>query len=291
MSPAALAGCAVRNHGRVGLLAVKLLLAPIFVVCASLAARHYGPRVGGLIAGLPVVAGPILLVYALAHGGAFAAGAAVGTLLGLVSLIAFVVVYARLSGRASWGVAMLAGWLAFALVTAVFSAVSVPPGVALAIAGAGLLLGLALTPRGRPAARTHAQAPSWDLPMRAGCALLLVVTLTAVAGWLGPQLSGLLAPFPIIATVLATFTHAQRGTDEVQRLLRWLLGGYGAFALFCFTLAISLRSLGVGAAFALAAAVALLTQGTILALMARRPALGAARVAEASGALSGPSGH
>ena len=76
--------------------------------------------------------------------------------------------------------------------------------------------------------------------MRAGCALALVLTLTAVAGWLGPQLSGLLAPFPIIATVLATFTHAQRGPHEAQRLLRWLLGGYGAFALFCFTLAVSL---------------------------------------------------
>ncbi len=85
------------------LLAVKLLLAPAFVVGASLAARRFGPRVGGLIAGLPVVAGPILLVYALAHGRAFAAGAAAGTLLGLVSLIAFVVVYARLASRLFWG--------------------------------------------------------------------------------------------------------------------------------------------------------------------------------------------
>ena len=82
------------------LLAVKLLLAPSFVVVASLASRRFGPRVGGLIAGLPVVAGPILLAYAIAHGSAFAAAAAVGTLMGLVSLIAFVVVYAHLA-RAS----------------------------------------------------------------------------------------------------------------------------------------------------------------------------------------------
>ena len=105
--------------------------------------------------------------------------------------------------------------------------------------------------------------------MRAGCALALVLTLTAVSGWLGPQLSGLLAPFPIIATVLAVFTHAQHGSLEVQRLLRWLLGGYGAFALFCFTLAITLKPLGTAAGFALATAVALATQGAILALIAR----------------------
>src|SRR5205823_12373291 len=105
----------------------------------------------------------------------------------------------------------------------------------------------------------RAAPPSWDLPMRAACALTLVLTLTAVAGWLGPQLSGLLAPFPIIATVLATFTHAQRGSGEVRRLLRWLLGGYGAFALFCFVLGVALRPLGTGVAVLLAPAAALLT--------------------------------
>ncbi|HEX7609257.1 MAG TPA: hypothetical protein VF380_01165 [Solirubrobacteraceae bacterium] len=273
-----------------GLLAVKLLLAPSFVVAASLAARRYGPRVGGLIAGLPVVAGPILLAYALAHGSAFAAGAAVGTLLGLVSLIAFVVVYARLAGRWRWGVSMLAGWLAFAVATAIFSAISVGAGAALAIAGAGLLIGLAATPRAPSEVGERAAVPAWDLPMRAICALALVLTLTAVAGWLGPQLSGLLAPFPIIATVLATFTHAQHGAEEAQRLLRWLLGGYGAFALFCFTLAVSLPPLGTGASFALATAVALLTQGLLIALLARMPSVSAPPITSTPGALSSRSG-
>ena len=79
--------------------AVKVLLAPSFVVGASLAARRFGPRIGGLVGGLPVVAGPILLVYALTQGADFAADAAAGTLLGLISLTAFVVVYGRLAGR------------------------------------------------------------------------------------------------------------------------------------------------------------------------------------------------
>ena len=262
----------MRNDPRVGLLAVKLLLAPSFVVGASVAARRFGPRVGGLIAGLPVVAGPILLAYALAHGRAFAAGAAAGTLLGLVSLIAFVVFYARLAGRVFWGASMLAGWLAFAVGTAAFSAVSLPAGAALGLAGAGLLVGLALLPRPGRDVPVQLPPPPWDLPLRAACALALVLTLTAVAGWLGPQLSGLLAPFPIIATVLATFTHAQRGTDELVRLLRGLVSGFGAFALFCFALAISLQRLGTLSAFALATAVALIVQATILALGPRQPA-------------------
>jgi len=268
----------VRNHQGMALLAVKLLLAPCFVVGASLAARRFGPRTGGLIAGLPVVAGPILLVYALAHGSGFAAGAAAGTLLGLVSLTAFVVVYGRLAGRLSWAAGMLAGWLAFAVPTAALTAVSIPLGAALAIAGAGLLVGLTALPRPGPGVSAPAPPPSWDLPTRALCALALVLALTAVSGWLGPQLSGLLAPFPVITTVLATFTHAQRGAGEALRLLRGLLSGLGAFALFCFTLAVSLRGLGIAASFALASAVALLAQGAMLTAFALRPAVAEAQM-------------
>lgn len=251
-------------------LLVKLLLAPTFVVSASLAARRFGPRIGGLLAGLPVVAGPIVLSYALGHGKGFAAGAAAGTLLGLVSLIAFVVVYGRLSRRIRWGACMLWGWLAFAVGTAFFSAFSIPSGGALALAATAIAAGLRWLPRPASAQRAPTIPPDWDLPLRAGCAMALVLTLTAVAGWLGPQLSGLLAPFPIIATVLATFTHAQRGSDEAVRLLRGMVIGFGAFALFFFSLAVTLRSLGTGQAFALATAIALATQAMVLARFARR---------------------
>ncbi len=61
--------------------------------------------------------------------------------------------------------------------------------------------------------------------------------------------------------MLAIFTHAQRGTDELLRLLRGMLAGFGAFAVFCFTLALALRTLDTGAAFALATALALSIAG------------------------------
>jgi hypothetical protein len=262
----------------VGVLAVKLLLAPSFVVGASLATRRFGARIGGLIGGLPVVAGPILLVYALTHGRVFAAGAAAGTLLGLISLIAFVVVYGRLASRLSWTASMIAGWAVFAAATAMFSMVSLPAGAALALAGGAIVAGLATLPRWPHAPSLHGPPPAWDLPLRAGCSLALVLTLTAVAGWLGPQLSGLLAPFPIIATVLAVFTHAQRGPAELLRLLRGMVSGFGAFALFCFTLAVALPALDTLAAFALASGVALLAQGLLIASARRGQAAGARRL-------------
>jgi hypothetical protein len=257
-------------------LAVKALLAPMFVVGASVAARRFGPWVGGLFGGLPVVAGPILLAYALEHGRAFAGQAAAGTLLGLLSLTAFVVVYGRLASRAPWFVCMLSGWVAFALVTVVLDGVAVPAGVALGLVCLGFAGGLLLLP-GQPntAAGGGAipQAPVWDLPVRAGCALALVLALTTTAGWLGPQLSGLLAPFPVITTVLATFTHSQRGADEAVRLLRGMLSGFVAFALFCFTLTVSLGGATLVAGFALATVAALAAQVLMLSRARHRPTI------------------
>jgi len=253
----------------VALLAAKVMLAPSFVVGASLVARRFGARIGGLVGGLPVVAGPILLAYALAHGRGFAAGAAAGTLLGLASLTAFVVVYGHLSGRTSWGVSLLAGWLAFLLATVLLSTLTIPPEGALAVACASVAGALLVLPRARADRPQATPPPVWDLPLRAASALALVLALTAAAGWLGPRLSGLLAPFPVIASVLAAFTHAQRGSAYVQRLLRGLAAGFVAFALFCFTLAIALHPFGIGGAFALATAVALLTQGLAFAVTLR----------------------
>ena len=111
--------------------------------------------------------------------------------------------------------------------------------------------------------------PWWDLPARALAALGLVLALTAVSGALGPHLSGLLAPFPIVTSVLAVFTHAHGGVAQVGVLLRNFLFGFYGFAAFCFTLAIALPALASAAAFGLATAAALAVQATILLLRSR----------------------
>jgi hypothetical protein len=258
-------------------LLVKLLLAPAFVVGASLVVRRFGPLVGGVVGGLPVVAGPIVLAFALEHGEAFAADAAVATLLGTISLTAFVVVYGWLADRARWSVCLLAGWAAFLATTALLQPVDASAAIALLLAWAtfGALLRLTRRPPG-DAAATVAPPPRWDLPVRALCAMALVLALTGVAGPLGPHLSGLLAPFPIIVSVLAAFTHSQADAAVVRRLLRGLVLGLFAFALFFFAVAVLVEPLGIAAAFSIAALAALLLQGGVLAVRAarvRRPAL------------------
>jgi hypothetical protein len=270
-----------------GVLAAKLVLAPTFVMGASLAARRYGARIGGLIGGLPVVAGPILLVFALDHGRAFAASASAATLLGIVSLIAFIVVYARLAGGAHWGASLLLGWSAFFAMTAALSAVTVSTPVALACVLAAVGAALLALPRSRGERGSDAIPPAWDLPLRGASALALVLALTALAGQLGAKLSGLLAPFPVIASVLAVFTHALHGEDDLLRIMRGFVLGLVAYALFCFALAESLRSLSIAAGFAIAVAAALATQSIALALSWRRREPSSARAPSRYGDTSG----
>ena len=107
------------------------------------------------------------------------------------------------------------------------------------------------------------------LPARALAALLLVLVLTGVSGALGPHLSGLLAPFPVIASVLAVFTHTHGGFPQVSVLLRNFLLGFYGFAAFCLVLAISLPTLTAATAFAVATAAALAVQATAFVLRSR----------------------
>jgi hypothetical protein len=250
----------------VTLLAAKILLSPLCVVAVSLAGRRWGMRAAGVLGGLPVVAGPILLVETLLHGRGFGADAAAGTLLGLAALTAFVVVYGRVAVASGPAASVLGGWAAFLLGVAVLSPLSPPPGVSLVVVAGGFVLGLSLLPPIPAATAAVAVPPWWDLPARALSALGLVLTLTALSGALGAHLSGLLAPFPIITSVLAVFTQAHGGFAQVAILLRNFLVGFFGFAAFCFVLAIGLPGLSIAAAFGLAVAAALAVQATIFLL-------------------------
>lgn len=216
------------------------------------------------------MAGPILLVFALSHGRAFGAEAAAGTLLGIVSLLAFIVVYSHLAGRASWALSLVLGWGAFFAMTGALSTITVGPDASLAVVLGTIVLALVVLPRVQGEQPSRAGLPAWDLPLRGLSALALVLALTALAGQLGAKLSGLLAPFPVIASVLAVFTHAQHGEDDLLRIMRGFVVGLVAYALFCFALAVSLESLSIAESFLLATGCALATQAVALTVTWRR---------------------
>jgi hypothetical protein len=87
----------LRYSAAMTLLALKLLLARLVVVASSLAGRRWGPRVAGTLVVLPIVAGPILLILYVDHGGRFAAVAARAATLAIVPLALFALIWSALS--------------------------------------------------------------------------------------------------------------------------------------------------------------------------------------------------
>jgi hypothetical protein len=267
----------------VSLLLVKLTLAPLLVVGSSLAGRRWGHQVAGLLVALPLVAGPILLITDLERGAPFASRAASASLLGLVALASFVVVFARVSARHGWVAAVAAGWLAFLAVALGFSTVRLPAGVGLALAVGAFALAPSLMPPESPLQATRdAALPVWDLPARAIATAILVLSLTGAAAGLGPTLTGVLTPFPVSNTVLAAFVLVLEGPQHANAFLRGFLRGAFGFAAFCFLVAVLVRPAGTVVAFASALCGALAAQ-LIARLLANRapgpegaPALGGA---------------
>ena len=239
-------------------LALKLLLAPLLVVASSLAGRRWGPRLAGILVVLPIVAGPILLILYLDHGSEFAANAARAATLGIVPLAAFALIFAYFSIRHGWLVILLASWVTVLVADLALSRIAVAAGIAL------LLALLALHGSGALLRRMHSPPPPaaatqwWDLPARAIATAVLVVLLTGFAAFLGPALTGALAPFPIALSVVCAFTVAQSGHAGVLALLRGIVPGLDGFALFCFLVAVLINKMSATAAFSLATAAAVI---------------------------------
>lgn len=251
-------------------LALKLLLAPALIAGATWATRRYGLRVGGLVATLPAAAGPILLVLALQEGDAFAADAAQSALLGIVALNAFIVIYCVASRHTGWFGSLLIGWAAFFVAIAPLSAIEPSALVSFACALVANTLTIVIVERMKITEPVPTpDPPSWDIPARALSAVAMIVAITGLAAVLGPDLTGLLTPFPIIASILAAFTHAHAGSDATIALTRAFGVGLYSFAVFFYVLATKLVPMGTAGAFTLSIVLTLIVQA--IAFTVRKP--------------------
>ena len=257
-----------------GILVLKLVLTPLLIGGASLAARRWGQAVAGWLVGLPLTSGPIALFLALERGAHFAALATMGSLAGAIGEAAFCVVYAHVADRGRWPLAMASASAAFVLTAIAVQWPALGPTTLAFCAFASLVVALRLLPRRAPVS-VGIPSPPWDLPARMVIATALVVTITGVAPLLGPRLSGVLATFPVYAAILTVFAHRADAAQAVH-VLKGLLVGLFAFSGFFVVLGALIERIGLAAAFAAAVVSALAIQAMSLAAIltsrAARPA-------------------
>lgn len=254
------------------ILLLKLCLVPFLIWMVTLAGRRWGPVVAGWLSAFPIVAGPILLVITLEQGPVFAARAAEGTLLAVVAILIFSIVYAWVARRLGVAGSMVCALLAWGLAVAGLQAVTMPLAAGFALVWVALLVTPRLFPAPEPADPAGAVRPN-DLPWRmlAGAALVLAVTYGA--SHIGARLSGFFAMFPVMSTVLVGFSHVYAGRAFALALLRGMVAGYFAFSVFCLVVSLLLREGSVAPAFSAAFACALAVQVGARRLLQRQNAV------------------
>jgi hypothetical protein len=233
------------------ILALRLFMTPLLIAATTLAGRRWGPGFSGWLIGFPLTSGPVSLILAMQYGPLFAARAAIGNLGGLASICAFCLAYCLIAPRWNWLVSAGAGVVLFLMATLVWNSFTMAllPTCAIALVAIGLLVRLIPL---RPMAAAASGTPRWDIPLRMIIATAFVVTLTAFAAVLGPQLSGLITPFPVFAVVLAVFAHRQQGAQAAIQVLRGL--GLSLFGCTAFFLVVGglLPGLAIGWTYVLA---------------------------------------
>ncbi|WP_250455296.1 hypothetical protein [Caballeronia sp. ATUFL_M2_KS44] len=221
------------------MLALKLTLVPLFLLVVSMSGRWWGPSIAGWLAGLPVVAGPILYLLTLSHGAAFGARAATLSLAAILASEAFNFAYAWTCRSRPWPIALLAGLVVWFLCACGLSLLPTSPLWASIAAVLAVSIGQSFLPKtssivlGAPLSR-------FDLLGRMMAGVTLTFGVTSLSAWTGPTWSGLLAVFPLLGIILSVSSHRAHGPAFVISLLRGMVLGRFSFAAFCLLLSFTL---------------------------------------------------
>jgi hypothetical protein len=211
-------------------LALRMAVTAVFVVSASMITERSGPVIGALVATLPISAGPSYVFLALDHDAAFVAEGALASLPINAATIFFALIYIVLAQRRSVAVSFsgaVAVWLALAALERTIHWSLAGGLLANAIAFA---ICLPLMRRYRHVKMPLITRRWYDIPLRASLVATLVATVVTLSRWVGPNVSGTIALFPVVLTSMMLILHPRIGGPPTAALLAnagWGLLGFG----------------------------------------------------------------
>jgi hypothetical protein len=217
-------------------IAVKMIVTALFFVGATFAAERGGPVVGGMIATLPVSAGPAYVFLAFDHDAGFISAAALGSFVGTTATCVSILVYVMMAQRrgvvASVGLALV-GWLTMIVMVRPYAWTAM---TALLLVAVVFATGLVAVDRFRRAARPIYIRRWYDVPVRAATVSILVAVVIILSATLDPALTGIIAAYPIVVTSLMAILHLRMGGPAAAAVLANSMLGLLGFAMFCLTL-------------------------------------------------------
>jgi len=249
---------------------LKLILSPLLIAVVSMAGRKWGSTVSGWFLGFPLTSAPISIVIALQHGPEFAAASAAGLLGGQASVCVFCLVYGYTALRFGWLVSAVAGLAAFFAAIFVLNLLPLTLPLAFGIILATVVIVFRLLPK-KGGEFKEVVMPGWDLPLRMLLAAVFVYLVTGFAAALGPQLSGLVAPFPVFGLIMSIFIHKQNGSAAALQHFRSYVSASAGYAFFFLIVGLGLPTLGIGLTYLLATAAIICLNGLTLYFLQKKP--------------------
>jgi hypothetical protein len=238
-------------------LIVKMAVTAVFLLAATVTAERAGPLIGGLVATLPISAGPVYIFLALDHDSYFIAQSALGSLVSNAFNVVYALVYALLAQKRPLPVCLGSAFTCWVALNWVGSTMTwtLAAAVALNVAVIGFSYWLSAPLRHAPMPRVVRRW--YDLVLRAAMVALLVGTVVTLSFHIGPSATGSLAVFPIVFTSIMIILHRRVGGPATAAVMANAIIGLGGFGLATVALYLTAERLGAPAALAFALAVSL----------------------------------
>jgi hypothetical protein len=250
-------------------LLVKMAVTAGFVVLATATAERAGALAGALVATLPIAAGPAYVFLALDHDAGFIAASALASLAINAMTAVFALVYAAMAQRYRLASSLAIGLAVWAALAATVRSVDWTLLRAVLVNLLVIPVCVALGRRFRDVAMPLITRRWYDVPLRAGLAALLVATVVAASQRVGPQLTGILAVFPIVLSSLALILHPRIGGKASAAVLANTISGLAGFSVCLVALHLAAEPFGSAAALMLALAVSVAANLAIFAARRR----------------------
>jgi hypothetical protein len=234
------------------LLALKLILAPLAVLLASIAAKRYGHVISGILSGFPMIAAPVTAALLFDHPAEHVTEIAFATVSGLVATLGFIVAFAWVAkAKQPWWLCLACATLAFMTVAFALRALQLPLILSVALGVTAPWLARFSLPKS-VAPIQPPNIPSSELALRVAAAFVLAAALLFSAGSTPAWLSGLLIAWPITGSILPCFTQKLAGENATIAFFSGFSRGLVGLATFFCVLGLLLPLMHQAIAYAMA---------------------------------------
>lgn len=241
------------------ILIFKFITVPLLLWLMYAVSERFGRKTGSILAGLPLVMGPISVFITLEQGPAFGAQTALNVLPGICGYTVFCFTLARCIKHFGLPVSFASASIAYFVSGLAFSLFTVSIWIIVVVTFLLPYLVIRFLPKVSTESKPQKTCATKPPVMQMTLGAVLVIVETGIASFLGPVLSGIVIFFPVLGGVAAIFAFKEKGADALTHVVTGALTGLSGSTAFAITAAFALCAMPTLEAYALAIAMTMLT--------------------------------